>query len=269
MSVAGILDANGKIPSNLLPNFLPNDLVAPVVIVAEAPATAGNPVIYVEGDAASAVGGSLALIPGSRTGAAAPDAGLTIVSQPTGVSVYVGTDGQATNNLSVAGASGLSRVNDPVYNPVQMFVDANPGSTTTNPEGINPAAPAETIRVITLGNTPTDYNYFKMFLDFNGDLTNSNAPDPRIRFYISNTSNGAYNAATSIVSYAMPTAFTPAGSGLLVLEDVPLVYEGVATSNQLYLNFTYAGSPGSVGSMAFATSITTDYALEASKVSQM
>lgn len=121
MSVAGILDARGKIASNLLPDYIPNDLVAPVIFQAEAPATAGNPVIYVEGNAASAVGGSLALVPGSRTGAAAPDAGLTIVAQPTGVSVYVGTNGQATNLLSVAGASGLSRVYDGAYNqPVDL-----------------------------------------------------------------------------------------------------------------------------------------------------
>lgn len=116
MSIRQILDGNGKIAQSFLPAFIANDLAAPVVIQAEAPATAGNPVIYVEGSAASGVGGSLALIPGSRTGAAAPDAGLTILAQPTGVSVYVGTNGQATNLLQVAGASGLSQVYDELYN---------------------------------------------------------------------------------------------------------------------------------------------------------
>jgi hypothetical protein len=116
MSVRQILDSNGKIGQSFLPAFIQSDLAAPVIFQAEAPATAGNPVIYVEGSAASAVGGSLALVPGSRTGAAAPDAGLTIVAQPAGVSVYVGTDGQATNLLSVAGANGLSQVYDEKYN---------------------------------------------------------------------------------------------------------------------------------------------------------
>jgi len=122
MSAANLINVNtGKIKDDYLPTFITNDLAAPVIIQAEAPGTAGNPVIYVEGSAASAVGGSLALIPGSRTGAAAPSAGLTIVSQPTGVQVYVGTNAQATNNLSVAGASGLSQVYDGVYNqPVDL-----------------------------------------------------------------------------------------------------------------------------------------------------
>jgi len=269
----------------LLPAASTIDLISPVQIFPQEPYTSGVPVINVNGDAESEYGGSFSLNPGSNTTAGGPAAGgVNIKSAPyngedglPGVSVEIGTNGATAgatagfveNHLYIAGTFGLSEVNDPVYNPVQMFVDANPGATSTNPEGISPVEPFETIRTITLGNTPTDYNYFKMFLDFNGLLTNSNAPDPRVRFYLTNTSNGAYNAATSIVSYAMPLPISESGSGQLILEDQPLVYEGVATSNQLFLNFTYAGAPGDVGVLTFAESITTDYALEASKVSQM
>jgi hypothetical protein len=138
MSAANLIDYNtGKISSDYLPTFITNDLAAPVIFKAEAPGTAGNPVIYVEGNAASSVGGSLSLVPGSRTGAAAPDAGLTIVAQPTGVQVYVGTNGQATNNLSVAGASGLSRVYDGVYNQPVNLVPITIGTATYPPQAGN------------------------------------------------------------------------------------------------------------------------------------
>jgi hypothetical protein len=140
MSVREILDAQGKVAAQFLPTFIQNDLAAPVVIQAEAPATSGNPVIYVEGNAASAVGGSLALVPGSRTGALAPDAGLTIVAAPAGVQVYVGTNTQATNFLGVAGANGIAQVYDALYNqPVALQnVTFNPNPPPYPPQAGNP-----------------------------------------------------------------------------------------------------------------------------------
>lgn len=283
MSVRNILDpATGKIRDGLLPSATNIDLISPVYLYPPAGYTSGVAVISSDGNNASEYGGSITLNPGSNAPAGGAGVGVNIKSTPysgedgvAGVSVEIGTDGATAgatagfveNHLYIAGTYGLSEVNDPVYNPVQMFVNANPGATTTTPETINEADPVENIRIITLGNTPADYNYFKMFLDFRGVQTFSNADDPRVRFYLTNTSNGAYNAATSIVSWAQPVA--PTQGDTLILEDQPLVYMGVATSNQLYLNFTFAGAVDGAVGFADPTGITTDYAIEASKVSQM
>jgi hypothetical protein len=148
-----------------------------------------------------------------------------------------------------------------------MFVEANPGQFTSSPEAINSNAPYNTIRTISLGNTPADYNYFKMFLDFNGTLVDSNVPDPRVRFYISNESNGAYAPAEATTSWAQITALAP-GGGNLAVEDVPLIYNGTATSNQLFLNYTFVNTTPQIGALNLSL-FTTDYSLEASKVSQM
>lgn len=285
MSVRNILDANGKISEFYLPAASAIDLISPVAIFPPSPYTSGVPEININGDGASEYGGSFTFNPGSNTPAGGAGVGVNIKSTPyvgatgagvAGVSVEIGTDGatagatagKVQNHLYIAGTNGLSEVNDPVYNPVQLFVDANPGQTTTNPEAISVAEPYETIRTISLGNTPADYNYFKMFLDFQGVQSWSNAPDPRVRFYISNTSNGAYNSNAATTSYAQPAP--PAASGdNVILEDIPLIYYGTATSNQLFLNFTYAGNPA--GSIAFAdpNGILTDYSIEAAKVSDM
>jgi len=165
MSVRQILDSTGKVGQAFLPAFIANDLAAPVIIQAEAPATAGNPVIYVEGSAASGVGGSLALVPGSRTGAAAPDAGLTILAQPTGVSVYVGDNGQATNLLQVAGASGLSQVYDEIYNqPValQAITMVNQNANITR----DPANTSEILRCVQAGVAAIDAGGVGVFNTF-------------------------------------------------------------------------------------------------------
>jgi hypothetical protein len=280
----------GKILDGLLPAASAIDLISPVFVYPPAPYTSGVPVISVDGNAASEYGGSFTFNPGSNTPAGGAGVGINIKSTPyngpapaggtgaAGVSVEIGTNGNngATgstgpfieNHLYIAGTYGLSEVNDPVYNPVlQMFVNANPGQTTTSPEPINSNAPYNTIRTIALGNTPADYNYFKMFLDFNGLLVDSNVPDPRVRFYISNQSNGAYNAATATTSWAQITALAP-GGGTLAVEDVPLIYNGTATNNELFLNYTFADPTPQAGALNLSL-FTTDYSLEALKVSQM
>jgi hypothetical protein len=289
MPVRNILDANGKIQQSLLPTALESDLVSPVFVYPAGAYTSGVPVISIDGNAATEYGGSFTLNPGSNTPAGGAGVGINIKSTPyggpapaggtgaAGVSVEIGTNGNngatgstgpfVENHLYIAGTFGLSEVNDFVYNPVQMFVNANPGATTISPEAINSNAPYNTIRTIPLGNTPADYNYFKMFLDFNGQLVDSNVPDPRVRFYISNESNGAYNAATATTSWAQITALG-VGDDNLAFEDVPLIYNGTATSNQLFLNYTFANPTPQVGALNLSL-FTTDYSLEASKVSQM
>lgn len=64
--------------------------------------------------------GAINLSPGESSLGAAAD-GLTIRAVANGAQVEVGTNGQAVNNLMIAGASGLSRVYDETYNqPVAL-----------------------------------------------------------------------------------------------------------------------------------------------------
>jgi len=97
-------------------------LIAPVSIqgnIAEGP-LAVPAVINVPGPAHSTAAyvGAMKLIPGGNT--AAPDGSNGVVIRaaagPATV-VEVGTDSEGPNKLLIAGASGLSQVNDPVYNP--------------------------------------------------------------------------------------------------------------------------------------------------------
>lgn len=125
MSVRNILDATtNKIASSYLPDYIPNDLLAPVEIQAEAPGTAGNPIIYVNGNNTDPYGGSFALIPGANSQREARlDGGLTIRTAANGVIVEVGADGNTgatgpylDNQLFIAGRYGVSQVYDGVYN---------------------------------------------------------------------------------------------------------------------------------------------------------
>lgn len=192
MSVRQILDPSGKIAASYLPAFIQNDLAAPVVIQPEAPATSGNAAIYVPGDTASPLGGSITLVPGSRTGAPAPDGGLTINAQPTGVQVYVGANAQATNLLQIAGASGLSQVYDQTYNqPVALraitMVNQNVSITR------DPANTSEILRCVQAGVATIDAGGVGVFNTFTV---------PRTGFYSMQASYSVQNenspAATTI-----------------------------------------------------------------------
>ena len=90
-------------------------LIAPVSILPSNESTTAS--IYVEG-ANGPYKGAIQLAPGANSTipASQPD-GLTLRAVAGGVSIEVGTDGQAVNTLSIAGADGLSQVNDPLYNP--------------------------------------------------------------------------------------------------------------------------------------------------------
>lgn len=92
-------------------------LVAPVTL--ESFDRQGAATLSVGGEAGGVPGpytGCINLSPGASSGGPAAD-GLTIRAIADGVSVEVGTNAQDANILSIAGPSGLSQVNDPIYNP--------------------------------------------------------------------------------------------------------------------------------------------------------
>jgi hypothetical protein len=94
-------------------------LVAPIDLLPDNKSTTAN--ILVEG-ANGAYKGALTFNPGANSTipAVQPD-GLTLRAVAGGVQVEVGTDGQAVNNLKIAGADGLSSVYDELYNqPVSL-----------------------------------------------------------------------------------------------------------------------------------------------------
>jgi hypothetical protein len=91
-------------------------LVEPVVIKAQDQTTAAT--LFVDGAGAGAYQGAINIVPGTNGTAVAAGAGITVrtAAGPSTI-VEVGTNAQANNLLYIAGASGVSQVNDPVYNP--------------------------------------------------------------------------------------------------------------------------------------------------------
>jgi hypothetical protein len=105
-------------------------LVAPISLLPENKSTTAN--ILVEG-ANGAYKGALTFNPGANSTipAVQPD-GLTLRAVAGGVQVEVGTDGQAVNNLKIAGADGLSSVYDELYNqPVGLRAITMTATTPT------------------------------------------------------------------------------------------------------------------------------------------
>lgn len=260
MSVRQILDSTGKVGAAFLPTFIANDLLSPVLVAPAAPATAGNVELVVNGNAASVYGGGITINPGANSVAPQGAVGLNIHAGADGVNVEVGTDGVAgtRNFLHIAGPDGLGEVYDTVYNPVQPFVEANPGEFVATPEAINNAAPANTIRTIPLGNTPASYNLFQVFLDINTQLAYNEAA-PLIRIYLSDTLNGAYNPTKAITSWVQ-AATQPSGEDI-ILSDIPLFFSGVPAGNELFINITFANSPLPAAINANFSDTTTDYSV--------
>lgn len=94
-------------------------LVAPVSITSSTGSTTG--VIGIEGNPADGYFGAVNLTTGAG-GAGVPQR-LAITADPTasGVDVWIGANtAGSVNRLQINGGSGLSRVNDPVYNPVPV-----------------------------------------------------------------------------------------------------------------------------------------------------
>jgi len=270
MSVRNIIDpATGKILEQLLPPAVNVDLISPVLLYPEAPYTSGVPRIDVDGDGTTEYGGSITLNPGSNDEADAA-VGVNIKSTPTGCTVEVGTDGAPedgiVNHLYIAGASGLSEVYNPLYNPALPYVEANPGEFTSTPEPINNAAPSNTIRTIPLGDTPASYNLFQVFLDINTTLAYSEGL-PLIRIYLSDTLNGAYDATKAITSWVQPEVLSTGSP--IVLSDIPLFFSGVPAGNNLYINITFANLPLPGDINANFSNTTTDYSVIAQKAISM
>ena len=273
MSVRQLLNGDGKISSIYLPTYIENELASPVAIQASAPGTSGNPVILVDGDGESEYGGSITLNPGSNDISEVAQVGVNIKSTPTGCSVEVGTDGPTgptgpyvENHLYIAGRFGLSEVNDTVYNPVQPFVNYGANVSVSTPEPINNASLYNSIRTIPLGATPATYNYFQVFLDLDTTLAYSEA-EPLIRIYLTDTENGAFDETKSITNWVQ-AALQPTGNPIN-LEDHPLVFFGVPSGNNLYVNITFANSPVPADINANFSSTTTDFSVVATKVSSM
>jgi hypothetical protein len=270
MSVRNIIDpATGKILEQLLPPAVNVDLISPVLLYPEAPYTSGVPEIYVNGDGTTEYGGSITLNPSSNDEADAA-VGVNIKSTPTGCAVEVGTNGAPeegiVNHLYIAGASGLSEVYNPLYNPALPYVEANPGEFTSTPEAINNASPSNTIRTISLGDTPASYNLFQVFLDVETTLS-YNQDNPLIRIYLSDVLNGAYDATKAITSWVQPAVILSGNP--IVLSDIPLFFSGVPASNNLYINITFANSPLPVAINANFSNTTTDYSVIAQKAISM
>jgi hypothetical protein len=209
--------------------------------------------------------GAMKLIPGGNVAAPTSSNGVVIraAAGPSTI-VEVGTNGEGPNQLLIAGASGLSQVNDPVYNPVQPFVEASPGETTTSPEAINNANPSNSFRTIPLGNTPASYNLYTVYLDFQTTLA-FNAAVPLIRVYLSDTVNGAYDETKAITSWSM-TDEVDTGT-ILKVQDAPLIFSGVPAGRNLYINITFVNDPLPPNINANFSSTTTDYSLIAQKAS--
>jgi hypothetical protein len=121
MSVRNILDSNGKINSQYLQDYIPNDLIAPVVINPPS-GLAGSPVINVNGVNSSVYGGSITLEPGSNQYAPNGAIGLNIRATSNGCAVEVGTDAATENILGVAGPNGIGNVYNTLYNPPTVIV---------------------------------------------------------------------------------------------------------------------------------------------------
>jgi hypothetical protein len=273
MSVRQLLDGNGKISSVYLPTFIENDLASPVGIKGGAPGTAGNAVIRVNGDGESEYGGSITLNPGANDVSEVAQVGVNIKSTPTGCSVEVGTNGPTgptgpyvENYLYIAGRYGLSEVNDMVYNPVQPFVNYGANVSVSTPEPINNASLYNSIRTIPLGATPATYNYFQVFLDIDTTLAYSEA-EPLIRIYLTDTENGEFNETKSIVNWVQAEV-QPTGQRINE-QDIPLVFFGVPSGNNLYVNITFANSPVPADINANFSATTTDFSVVATKVSSM
>jgi hypothetical protein len=269
MSVRQILDSTGKIGQAFLPTYIQNDLQSPVAVAPNAPATAGNVNLIVNGDQTSVYGGGITINPGRNNFAPDGAVGLNIHAGEDGVLVEVGTDGVAgtRNFLHIAGPDGLGEVYDAVYNPVAPYVEANPGEFTSTPETINNAAPSNTVRTIPLGDTPVGYNLFQVFLDINTTLAYASVEQPLIRIYLSDTINGAYDAAKAITTWVQPAA-VPTGT-VINLSDIPLFFSGVPATNNLYINITFANSPLPGEINANFSQTTTDYSVIAQKALAM
>ena len=93
-------------------------LIAPVALEsADGEGTTELVVRGFVGGVATPYTGGITINPGASSLAPAP-AGLNIHAGASGVEIEVGTDGPGiVNTLKIAGANGLSEVNDPIYNP--------------------------------------------------------------------------------------------------------------------------------------------------------
>jgi hypothetical protein len=155
----------------------------------------------------------------------------------------IGTDGEGPNQLLIAGASGPSQVNDNVYNPA-LYVFGAPSQSPTQVDAINNATQSKTFRTISLGNIPAGYNFYQVWLDLNTTIQSDMAGGvPRVRFYLTDSVNGAYDNTKAITSWTMPASFPTETGSALVLSDVPLIFYGVPTGRNLYIGMTFATEP--------------------------
>lgn len=233
------------------------DLIAPVSISAGSTTA----VINVEGDSESGYFGSINITTGESL---VSDQKLAITADPTasGVDVWIGANtADSVNRLLINGGDGLSRVNDPVYNPA-LYVFGAPAQDTTEVDAINNAVTARTFRTIALGNIPSGYNFYQVWLDLNTTVqTDMLSGVPRIRFYLTDSVNGAYDPTKAITSWNMPDSFPIATGSPLVLSDVPLIFYGVPAGRNLYIGMTFSTLPPAADSNVNIQNPKTDYSL--------
>lgn len=242
MSVQSILGADGRIMSGFLPAFIANDLLSPVLIK-PASGTAGNFTLAVDGNNASAYGGSLALNPGSNSVAPTGAVGVNIRATATGCAVEIGTDGATgtVNTLGVAGPSGVGAVYNTLYNQVQPYV-LSLGETSEAPivpvaGAIGNVSNAFSIPIVSGAtgavSVPGSYNLFTMSLDFTFNVITTGGGPDSYKLYLATGATAGYSAAQNITFLR----FGGTGSYTITFKDVPLeLFASAGNVSTLFVN---------------------------------